>query len=293
MMFLLNVFNFPLFMHCLDSLLLPLLSGAVGALIGTFGGVYFSYKRQEKSKEKSRKMALKAISIFKKYSKKDGTYDNAEQDFNVSMSLGEKRTILVALHKLGIPIIVQPDSRFSLASTCFDKIRIDQDELDAIASQIEGGLCDHLFFIDPESYFNENIRIRTFRSLAIRWTNEVLDKSQYNVANDTVYYPKDWFVHFSWGEKLALGVFKQRVSINEYFNDDGKANHSKIVQLVEEIERGVWDNCLCWDFESYQSVQSTYSLNSQLSSMLQANILSNNPIKVGNSITQEASEKTQ
>ena len=43
-------------------------------------------------------MAIKAINIFRKYSKKDGTFNLVEQEFNSTISLAEKRTILVALH---------------------------------------------------------------------------------------------------------------------------------------------------------------------------------------------------
>lgn len=130
-------------MDGLHTIVVPLLSGAIGALIGTFGGVYLSFIRQERTKKESRRMAIKAIEILKKYSKKNGTFDQAEQEFNNSVSLSEKRTILVALHKLGIPIIIQPDACFAIDSVCFDKVRIDRDELTAIGNQIEKGQCDH------------------------------------------------------------------------------------------------------------------------------------------------------
>ena len=206
-------------MDGLHTIVVPLLSGAIGALIGTFGGVYLSFIRQEKTKKESRKMAIKAIEILKKYSKKNGTFDQAEQEFNNSVSLSEKRTILVALHKLGIPIIIQPDACFAIDSVCFDKVRIDRDELTAIGNQIEKGQCDHLFFIDPDTYFNDSIRIATLRSVAKRWVTEVLCDS--TCKDSIVYYPDDWFLKYSWGEKLALGVFKQRVSVNEFFDANG------------------------------------------------------------------------
>lgn len=257
-------------MDSINSVLFPLLSGAVGALIGTFGGAYLSFKKQDKAKKTTRKMAIKAIDIFQKYSKKQGTFDLAEQEFNNTISVAEKRTILVALHKLGIPVIVRPDSDFSIERVGFEKLKIDKDELTAISNQIDNGLCDHLFFIDPDSYFKEGIRLSTLRSLAKKWTTEVLFNSTFDKEKNTVFYPSNWFASYSWGERLALAVFKLRVSLYEYFDDDGKARRDKIDQLLVEIDRGLWDNCLFWDIEAYQNIQSANALNSQVSSMLQA-----------------------
>ena len=171
-------------------------------------------------------MAIKAINLFSKYAKKEGTFNLAEQEFNSCISLAEKRTILVALHKLGIPVIVKPDSDFSIEKVSFDCIKIDRDELTAISNQIE------------------------------RWTREVLFNSSFDKETNTVYYPNNWFEKYSWGEKLALAVFKVRVSLNEYFDEEGIIAKSKIDQLLKEIDRGLWDNCLCWDIEAYQNIQS-------------------------------------
>lgn len=43
----------------------PLISGAIGALIGTFGGAYFLHWKQEKKIKNVRLMAIKALDIFK------------------------------------------------------------------------------------------------------------------------------------------------------------------------------------------------------------------------------------
>lgn len=254
----------------MDPVIYSLLSGAVGAIIGTFGGAYFIIHKQDKAKRVTRKMAIKAIDLFRKYSKKDGTFNLAEQEFNSMISLAEKRTILVALHKLGIPVVVKPNSDFSIENVSFDCLQIDRDELTAISNQIEKGLCDHLFYIDPETYFKEGIRLSTLRYLAKKWTKEVLYNSSFDKETNTVYYPNNWFEKYSWGEKLALAVFKVRVSLNEYFGPDGKIAECKIDQLIKEIDRGLWDNCLNWDIEAYQNIQSANNLNNQFSSFLQA-----------------------
>lgn len=254
----------------MDSIVFSLLSGAIGAVIGTFGGAYLIILKQDKAKRATRKMAKKAIDLFRKYSKKDGTFNLAEQEFNSTISLAEKRTVLVALHKLGVPVIVKPGSVFSIEKVSFDCVKIDKDELTAISSQIEKGLCDHLFYTDPDTYFKDGIRLSSLRSLAKRWTQDVLLNSSYDKETSTVFYPSNWFARYSWGERLALAVFKVRVSLNEYFDMDGKIVKDNIDQLIKEIDRGLWDNCLNWDIEAYQNIQSANNLNNQVFNLLQA-----------------------
>lgn len=255
----------------MSPLAFSLLSGAIGAFIGTFLGAALLSFLQNRKQQKIRKMAIKAIGIFSKYAKKGGTFDQATSEFNNSLSLAEKRTVLVALHKLGVPIASRPDVGFSLEEVLFEKETIDKDELSAISGQIKKGLCDHLFYLDPDTYFKEDMRIKTLRALAVRWVEEVLSKSTFTYNDLTVHYPLDWIKEFSWGEKWALGVFKQRVSVNEYFDEKGDALPAKMDKLVKEIDLGLWDGCLFWDFENYQSMKSTNDLNATISSLISAN----------------------
>ena len=45
----------------LASWLIPILTAAIGALIGTFGGAWFLYRRQEDKIENVRLIAIKAL----------------------------------------------------------------------------------------------------------------------------------------------------------------------------------------------------------------------------------------
>lgn len=54
------------------SWLLPLVSGAIGALIGTYGGSNFLHWKQEKKIKNVRAMAVKALNVFRAYAKKSG-----------------------------------------------------------------------------------------------------------------------------------------------------------------------------------------------------------------------------
>ena len=81
------------------SWLLPLISGSIGALIGTYGGAYFLHGKQEQKVKNIRAMAVKALDILKTYK----TYADAINEFNTKLNVSEKRAVTVALHKLGVP----------------------------------------------------------------------------------------------------------------------------------------------------------------------------------------------
>lgn len=85
------------------SWLSPLISGAIGALIGTFGGAYFLHWKQEKKIKNVRLMAIKALDILKEYAQQKKSYADTANEFNTKLSISEKRAVVVALHKLGVP----------------------------------------------------------------------------------------------------------------------------------------------------------------------------------------------
>ena len=81
----------------MNEIIIQIATVIIAALIGTYGGAFFLGKHKEVKIEKVRAIALKALMVLRKYSKQ--FFRNAENDFNTSLSLVEKRTILVALHK--------------------------------------------------------------------------------------------------------------------------------------------------------------------------------------------------
>lgn len=247
---------------------ITLLSGVVGAFIGTYFGAVFSARRQEKRLREVRKMALKAINIFRSYAHGGKTYDETAEQFNNSMSVSEKRSVIVALHKLGIPVQVLSNESFNISKVTFARQIIDKDELDAIASQIESGHCDTLFHTDPEKYFDDNVRQKSLRSVAKRWVLEVLVNSSISADRQTIMYPKDWFNDFSLGERYALCVVKERISTEEYFNSNNQIDKKKITDLLRDIDCGLWDNCLYWDYTNYRSVISATSLNATVEGII-------------------------
>lgn len=247
---------------------ITLLSGVVGAFIGTYFGAVFSARRQEKRLREVRKMALKAINIFRSYAHGGKTYDETADQFNNSMSVSEKRSAIVALHKLGIPVQVLSNESFNISKVTFARQIIDKEELDAISSQIESGYCDTLFHSDPEKYFDDNIRQKSLRTVAKRWVQEVLVNSTLSEDRQIVTYPKDWFNEFSLGERYAICVMKERISTEEYFNSNAQIDKKKIADLLRDIDYGLWDNCLYWDYTNYRSVISATSLNATVEQLI-------------------------
>lgn len=127
------------------SWLLPLISGAIGALIGTYGGSYFLHWKQEKKIKNVRAMAVKALNVFRAYAKK--SYIDTANEFNNKLNISEKRAVVVALHKIGVPFEISTKDDFDIKNLRLKDIIIDRDEIDAMIQQIEKGNCDNLFFI--------------------------------------------------------------------------------------------------------------------------------------------------
>ena len=259
--------------HVVISIIVTLVSGAIGALIGTYGGAYFSANRQERRIKELRNMAVKALQIFSKYARKKQTYDLAASEFNNSLSVAEKRVFIVAFHKLGIPILVAPKFKFDIQNIVFEKAEIDKDEILAILNQIKLGHCDQLFYIEPDNYFSENIRLKTLRYVAKRWVKDVLGKSRLDRSKNPliIIYPNNWFLKFTLGEKLGLAVFKERVVAEEFFDNTGNPDNEAIERLIIDIDCGLWDNCFFWDIENYHNVTAANNLNNAITQLLHNN----------------------
>ena len=240
----------------MSTIIIALLS----ALIGTYFGTYFLSRRQEAKMKKVRTIAIRAIKIIRNYSKSNGTYEKATDEFNTKLNISEKRTIAVALHKLGVPILPPGSGGLDVKNIQFAPAVIDRDLLDDILLQIEHGQCDHLFFEDPDKYFSENQRTYALRNLAKKFVDEILTNSTYHPEKEQILYPSKW-KDYSWGEMKAIAVFKYQVTNNIYFGEDGKAVSSKMTSLKNEIDAGIWDIYLNWSFEAYTNLLSTTNLN--------------------------------
>lgn len=247
------------------STLVTLLTTAIGAFIGTMYGSKKLYEYQQSGKIATRKTALKAIEILKKYVGQP--FHNAQHDFNTTLSISEKRAVLVALHKLGIPIIVPSEAAFQISNIQFSNIIISEKELDSIAYQLNNGNCDYLFYEDVENYFSSNLRLNNLRELAKRYVNQVMKNSRYE--NGNISDPNNWeTLYFTPGEIQAILVFYNRVHDKMYYEDNGNLRAGITDKLINEIEIGLWDNYLFWDYVAHQNMQNQNILTNLISGML-------------------------
>lgn len=224
------------------------------ALIGTYFGTYFLAKREENKVKNVRAIAIRAIDIIKEYAKHNGSYDKACQELNTKLNIAEKRAVIVALHKIGLPIQTPINASFDIKNIQLSNDAIDKDLLDDAKVQIGHGHCDHLFYQDPDKYFTENLRIETLRNLAKRFVNNTLGNSTYKKSEEMIYYPESWLTTYSWGEKKAIWVFKCQVTSSMYFHIDGTPDKGKLDELKTEISTGLWDNYLLWTQEAYDNL---------------------------------------
>lgn len=231
-----------------------LMVGAIGALIGTYCGAYFLHRRTEEKTEKIREIAVRGLSIIKKYARQ--SYKSAESQFNTELNISEKRAVAVALHKLGIPIEVSTKDVFDIKKIKFYDNLIDAEEIDDMIEQINRGHCDNLFFMDVESYFTANLRVKAVREVGKKYVNEVLKHSTINTQEQKIEYPFEWDKKFTPGEIQTILVLIARVNNFDYFKGNGDPDNDKIDILIKEIEIGLWDNYLFWDYDSYQNMRS-------------------------------------
>lgn len=247
------------------STIVTLLTTAIGAFIGTLYGSKKLYEYQQSGKIATRKTALKAVDILKKYSGQP--YSNVQSDFNTSLSISEKRAVLITLHKLGVPILVPSTISFQISDIQFSDAIISKEEMESISSQIEKGNCDYLFYEDVENHFSSNLRLNTLRELAKRYVNHVMKNSR--CKNGKISNPNNWAtLYFTPGEVQAILVFHYRVSDNIYYEDNGNLKSGITDKLITEIEIGLWDNYLFWDYAAHQNMQNQNILTNIIGGML-------------------------
>ena len=224
----------------MDNWVLTIISGTIGAIIGTYGGAFFLNYWQNRKTRRIRSIAIKALKIFLDYPKK--SYTEAENQFN-TLTHSEKRAVIVALHKLGVPMGIATNEVFDIKIIHFLDRTIDKDEIKGMIAQVKQGSCDNLFYTDVESYFTANFRILAKRNAARKYVNEVLLKSTVNLQQMQMTTQQNWVEKFSFGEYKIIQAFREQVNDNYFFD----ANN--------DIDLGLWDEYLCWSFEAYQNVK--------------------------------------
>ncbi len=244
------------------TFILSLISAIIGAIVGAYFGTFFRENQDEKNNKKIRNIAIRALNIIKSYAKDNNTFNVANNEFNSKINIAEKRIILVALHKLGVPIITNEE--FNIKEVRFSEKIIDPIEIKDAIIQIKNGHCDKLFFTEVDSYFSSNIRVEFLRSIAKRFINEVFSKSYIDTKENKVIFPKNWFDNFTYGEKINTNVFREIICTSEYFDERGNIIQEKITKICLEIDLGLWDNYLFWDYNAYTNLINQNKVNDAL-----------------------------
>jgi hypothetical protein len=59
---------------------------------------------------------------------------------------------------------------------------------------------------------------------------------------------------FTLGEFKAIQVLREQVRDQMYFDENGQPIKEKLDTLIKDIDMGLWDSYLMWNYEAYQSV---------------------------------------
>lgn len=235
------------------NILVPILTAVLGGWVGAYFGSKYLETKESHEKEKVRNIAVKALNILKSYS--DRSYREAEGEFNKSMTVAEKRTVIVALHKLGIPVGIPSNEIFNIREIHFVDTVVNEKDIDGIILQIKKGYCDNLFYIDPDMYFGSNFTLFAMRNAGKKYVREILAKSKVNMETKVLIEPVELGMVFTLGEFKAIQVLRDQVRDQMYFDKNGEPIMEKIDSLLKDIDLGLWDSYLMWNYENYQNVK--------------------------------------
>ena len=252
-----------------------IISTGIGAIIGTFGGAYFLSWRSESGLRKVRESALAALNLFKTYGAQEKSYLDASSEFNRTFNIAEKRSFLVALYKIGIPIAAPRLELFNIKNISFLDEHISINAIEDMKSQISSGTCDHLFFQDVEKFFDDDLRIRTQRDIAIRFINKVAKKSTVDISTRIRRFPDNWESELSFGELNTMLVFQRKINDSSFYTSTGQPKEEAFNKLIEEVKIGLWDKYFNTDELEYGNLQAQYTaaqvLTQGMSQQTQAN----------------------
>ena len=260
-------------------ILIPILAAVLGGWVGAFFGNKYQKAKEDEKMADVRAIAIKALDIIKKYSKQ--SYCIAENEFNTSLTITDKRSVIVLLHKLGIPIFVPTNDTFDIHKIHFADRTIDKDEIEGIEFQISQKHCDHLFYIDADNYFNSNRQLTAIRDVGKKYIRNVLAKSICDTKTGQVSYPNDWVKAFGPGEYLAIRTIHEQACLGMMYDQKGCADPDRIEQMLHEVDMGIWDNYLFGNYEMYKNAMAQINMSNLFQAMAQqqsANQVENNKL---------------
>lgn len=241
--------------NMIENIITYFLVSVGSAFLGVWGGSTVWYKFKEKEKKRVRDLASLAIDKIIPYEKiGSGSYRGAKRVFNSTFNIAQKRAILVALHKLGLPIAIPAEGKFLIKDVNFLDEKINKCNLLDIQRQINSGYVDSLFFIDPDDYFNEDLRIKTLRNLAKRYVNEVMRYSHISEDGREAIFDINFYTIFSYFEANAILVFREKTLSDLYYKQDKTIDIEKLERIIVDIDSGLCDMYFNIDLVSYNNI---------------------------------------
>lgn len=235
-----------------------IIAGVVSVIVSVLLSTAIAIYREKNQNNGVRQIAVNILELFLNYAKSNNTYDVAMHDFNNKFTIPEKRAVIVALHKIGIPVAIPTSSLFNISSIEFLSKTIDRQEIKGMIEQIKKGNCDRLFHADVESHFTEGFKMRKIRDIAKRYVSNVMALSSITRNTDnplfTIKSPDAWVDKFTTGEIKTILTFIQQLADSSYYDSQGNIKTDEIKKLTQEVECGMWDNYLLWDNAAYQNL---------------------------------------
>ncbi|EBQ9461954.1 hypothetical protein JR65_002632 [Salmonella enterica] len=235
------------------------LPGIIAVIVSVMFSTIISIYRDKTKNNGVRHIAIKSLELFISYAKSNKTFKTAENDFNNKFSIPEKRAILVALHKIGVPVTTPSTSLFNISTVEFLSEIINKDEIKSMIKQIKNGNCDTLFYADVEKFFTENIRMNRIRNIAENYIENVMSLSSLRFDDNDIpveiIKPDNWGDLFTPGELKTIQTFIQMLIDPSYYDSRGNIKTNEMEKIISEIKSGMWDNYLLWDNTAYQNMQ--------------------------------------
>lgn len=226
--------------------------GTVGAIIGTFGGAWLVYRFGQHRVHSVRDLAVSAINEIKSFAKGENTYQDAEKSFNSKFNEAQKRAILSAIYKVGIPVLIPEDGVIDFSSVLFKEIKIDASYLDDVIRNIKLGHCDKYFYEDIHSCLSSDFKIHAIRRIGIRFVDEVLSQSRED--NGVIQYPDRWFLKFTFGERQTIAVLMEHL-VDKFYFEHGLPKEEQMKKIKNEINTGIWDTLLQWNHIAHTNMK--------------------------------------
>jgi hypothetical protein len=245
------------------NIIASIIGTCLAAYLGTYWGSKLIIDQQEKNKKPSRDLLNSIISDFSKYQK----YKSAEEQFN-TRSVIEKKTVLVALKNLGVPVKINlVDDRFDIEKIEFLDSDIKEEEIKKMKEYVSLGLCDALFFNDIDSgFFQSPPKIIRAREIAIKVLQsiELIDFQPKDDLNKLIKAAKITTSQFD-----VVYVFWLSLYIIDKVGDDTiEYNKEKINTVIQDVKNGIFDHLFYWDHRAFNNMNQQMQAAASMSSIM-------------------------